>query len=64
MGANFAQGYFSQLDEDQQMLHSIIAGSGSSGTKYIDNGGLDTVLDDLYLKVNACLLNGGKAVGY
>jgi hypothetical protein len=63
MGANFAQGYFSQLDEDQQMLHSIIAGSGSSGTKYIDNGGLDTVLDDLYLKVNACLLNGGKAVG-
>jgi hypothetical protein len=61
--ANFAQGYFSQLDEDQQNLHSMIAGYSSSGAKYIDTDGLDTVLDDLYLKVNACLLNGGKAVG-
>jgi hypothetical protein len=62
-GANFAQGYFSQLDEDQQMLHSMIASYSSSGAKYLDNDGLDTVLDDLYSKVNACLLNGGKAVG-
>ena len=61
--ANFAQGYFPQLDEDQQMLHSMIAGYSSSGAKYADIDGLDTVLDDLYLKVNACLLNGGKAVG-
>jgi hypothetical protein len=58
--ANFAQGYFSQLDEDQQMLHSMTAGYSSSGAKYIDTDGLDTVLDDLYLKVNACLLNDGK----
>jgi hypothetical protein len=63
MGANFAQGYFSQLNEDQQMLHSMIGGYSSSGAKYIDVDGLDTVLDDLYSKVNACLLNGGKAVG-
>ncbi len=61
--ANFAQGYFPQLDEDQQMLHSMVAGYNSSGAKYTDIDGLDTVLDDLYLKVNACLLNGGKAVG-
>jgi hypothetical protein len=48
------------LDEDQQMLHSMTAGYSSSGAKYIDTDGLDTVLDDLYLKVNACLLNDGK----
>jgi len=63
MAADFAQGYFSQLDEDQEMLHSMIGGYSSSGAKDIDIDGLDTVLDDLYLKVNACLLNGGKAVG-
>jgi hypothetical protein len=57
MGADFAQGYWSQLDEDQQKLHSMI------GAKYLDIDGLNTVLDDLYLKVNACLLNDGKAVG-
>jgi hypothetical protein len=63
MAANLAQGYWSQLDEDQQMLHSMIGGYSSSGAKYLDIDELDTVLDDLYLKVNACLLNGGKAVG-
>jgi hypothetical protein len=62
-GGNFAQGYFSQIDEDQKMLHSMLGGYSSSGAKYIDIDGLDAVLDDLYLKVNACLLNGGKAVG-
>jgi hypothetical protein len=63
VAANFAQGYFSQLNGDQQMLTSIIGGYSFSKAKYIDTDGLDTVLDDLYLKVNACLLNGGKAVG-
>jgi hypothetical protein len=63
VGADFAQGYFSQLNRDQQMLHSMIGGYSFSREKYIDIDELDTVLDDLYLKINACLLNGGKAVG-
>jgi hypothetical protein len=62
-GANFAPGYSSQLDEDQETLHSMIGSYSSSGAKDIDIDGLDTVLDDLYLKVSACLLNAGKAVG-
>jgi len=45
------------------MLHSMIGGYSFSRAKYIDIDELDTVLDDLYLKINACLLNGGKAVG-
>ena len=61
--ANFAQSYFAQLNADQQMLHSMIGDYSFSRAKYIDIDGLDIVLDDLYLKLNACLLNGGKAVG-
>src|ERR1700737_3952814 len=61
--AHFAPGYFSQLNGAQQMLDSMFGGYSFSKAKYIDTDGLDTVLDDLYLKVNACLLNGGKAVG-
>ena len=52
MAANFAPGYFSQLDGDQQTLHSMIGGYSLSKAKYMDIDGLDTVLDDLYLKVN------------
>jgi hypothetical protein len=63
MGANFAQDYFSQLNGDQQILHSMIGSHGLSKAKHIDIDGFDAALDDLYLKVNACLLNGGKAVG-
>ena len=63
VGANFAQGYFSQLNGDQQILHSMIGSHRLSKAKQIDIDGFDAALDDLYLKVNACLLNGGKAVG-
>jgi hypothetical protein len=63
VGANFAPGYFSQLNGDQKMLHRMIGDYTLSREKNIDIDGLDTVLEDLYLKVNACLLNGGKAVG-
>jgi hypothetical protein len=63
VGANFAQGYFSQLNRDQQILHSMIGSHSLSKAKHIDIDGFDAALDDLYLKVNACLLNGGKAVG-
>jgi len=62
-GANFAPGYSSQLNGDQQMLHSMIGGDSLSKAKNTDIDGLDSALDDLYFKVNACLLNGGKAVG-
>jgi hypothetical protein len=54
VGADFAQGYFSQLNGDQQMLHSMMGGYSFSKAKYIDIDELDTVLDDLYLKINAC----------
>ena len=60
VGANFEPGYFSQLNRDQQMLNRI---GDSSLSRARDMDGLDAALDDLYLKVNACLLNGGKAVG-
>ena len=63
VGANFAQGYFSQLNGDQQMVHSMIGSHSLSKAKYMDIDGFDAALDDLYSKVNACLLNGGKAVG-
>jgi len=43
------------------MLDSMIGSYSFSKAKYIDTDALDTVLDDLYLKVNACLLTGGKA---
>ncbi len=63
VGANFAQDYFSQLNGDQQVLHSMISSHSLSKAKYMDIDRFDAALDDLYLKVNACLLNGGKAVG-
>jgi excinuclease UvrABC nuclease subunit len=63
VGANFAQDYFSQLNGDQQVLHSMIGSHSLSKAKYKDIDRFDAALDDLYLKVNACLLNGGKAVG-
>jgi hypothetical protein len=63
VGANLAQDYFSQLNGDQQVLHSMIGSHSLSKAKYTDIDRFDAALDDLYLKVNACLLNGGKAVG-
>jgi hypothetical protein len=59
--ANLIAGYSSQLNRDQQMLHSIVHDQSFSGEKDID--GFDAALDDLYLKVDACLINGGRAVG-
>ena len=63
VGANFAPDYFSQLNGDQQVLHSMIGSHSLAKAKYMDIDRFDAALDDLYLKVNACLLNGGKAVG-
>jgi hypothetical protein len=58
--ANFAPDYASQLNRDQQLLHSMVHGHSPPGDKDIDD--LDAALADIYLKVNACLMNGGKAV--
>ena len=41
VGADFAQGYFSQLNGDQQMLHSMVGGYSFSRAKYIDIDELD-----------------------
>jgi hypothetical protein len=57
---NFGPVYSSQLNRDQQVLHGMVHGNGLSGAKDIDD--LDAALADIYLKVNACLMNGGKAV--
>jgi hypothetical protein len=63
-GGTFAEFYGSQLAEDQRLIHSIVSSYGFSTGKYLDTDHVfETALDDLYLKVNACLLNGGKAVG-
>jgi hypothetical protein len=59
--ANFDPVYSSQLNRDQQVLHRIAHGHSLLGAKDIDD--LDAALADIYLKVNACLMNGGKAVG-
>jgi hypothetical protein len=57
---NFAPGYSYQLNRDQQILHSMVRGHSRLGAKDIDD--LDAALADIYLKVNACLMHGGKAV--
>jgi hypothetical protein len=57
---NFTPGYSAQLNRDQETLHSIVHHHDSLGTKETDD--LDAALADIYLKVNACLMNGGKAV--
>ena len=63
-GGTFAESYGSQLAEDQKLLHKIVSSHGFSRGNYSDTDHVfETVLDDLYLKVNACVLNGGKAVG-
>jgi hypothetical protein len=60
----FAESYDSQLTQDQRSIHQIVSSHRFSRGRYLDNGHvLATALDDLYFKVNACLLNGGKAVG-
>jgi hypothetical protein len=61
-GSAFAEGYLSQLNEDQIVLNAALRLIW--GNKDIDSYySLGDALDDFYLKVNACLLNGGKAVG-
>jgi hypothetical protein len=59
--ADFAPVYSSQLNRDQQVLHGMIHRNSLLGDKDIDD--LDAALADIYLKVNACLMNDGKAVG-
>jgi hypothetical protein len=61
LGASFAPGYASQLSRDRQVLDDFNETSSSSWNKDVDR--LDAALDDLYFKVEACLANGGQAVG-
>jgi hypothetical protein len=63
-GGTFAESYGAQLAEDQQSIHKIVSNRSFSKRRYLDTDRVfEAALDDLYLKVNACLLNGGKAVG-
>jgi hypothetical protein len=63
-GGTFAESYGAQLAEDQESIHKIVSSPSFSKRRYLDTDPVfEAALDDLYLKVNACLLNGGKAVG-
>jgi hypothetical protein len=63
-GGTFAESYGAQLAEDQESIHQIVSSHSFSKRRYLDTDhAFEAALDDLYLKVNACLLNGGNAVG-
>jgi hypothetical protein len=58
-----ASDYFSQLQQDDFVLTSAYVSISSNQDKIDSYDKLGPALDDLYLKVNACLQNSGKAVG-
>jgi hypothetical protein len=58
-----ASDYFSQLQQDDLVLTSAYVSISGNQDKIDSYDKLGPALDDLYLKVNACLLNNGKAVG-
>ena len=63
-GGTFAEFYSAQLAEDQESIHKIVSSRNFSKGRYLDTDPVfEAALDDLYLKVSACLLNGGMAVG-
>jgi hypothetical protein len=63
-GGTFAESYGAQLAEDQESIRKMVSSPSFSKGRYLDSDHVfEAALDDLYLKVNACLLNGGQAVG-